>query len=40
MLRKTIGDRVLPKGRIETNESESEAAIRKVEKEIGISASQ
>jgi|LGVE01.1.fsa_nt_gb 8-oxo-dGTP pyrophosphatase MutT (NUDIX family) len=38
MLRKTNGDWVLPKGRIEINESESEAAIREVEEETGISA--
>ncbi|MCD6434843.1 MAG: NUDIX domain-containing protein [Clostridiales bacterium] len=38
MLRKINGDWVLPKGRIEINESESEAAIREVEEETGISA--
>ena len=38
MLRKTNGDWVLPKGRIELNESEYKAAIREVEEETGISA--
>jgi 8-oxo-dGTP pyrophosphatase MutT (NUDIX family) len=38
MLRKTNGDWVLPKGRIEEGESEDEAAIREVEEESGITA--
>ncbi len=38
MLRKVNGDWVLPKGRIEINESDSEAAIREVEEETGILA--
>jgi 8-oxo-dGTP pyrophosphatase MutT (NUDIX family) len=38
MLRKSSGDWVLPKGRIEVNESESEAAMREVAEETGISA--
>ncbi len=38
MLRKANGDWVLPKGRIELNEIESEAAMREVAEETGISA--
>lgn len=38
MLRKTNGDWVLPKGRIEENESSMQAAIREVKEETGIKA--
>ena len=38
MLKKTSGHWVLPKGRIEFNETEKEAAIREVEEETGIRA--
>jgi len=38
MLRKTNGDWVLPKGRIEENESSKQAAIREVKEETGIKA--
>ena len=38
MLRKTNGDWVLPKGRIEENESAMQAATREVKEETGIKA--
>lgn len=38
MLKKSNGDWVLPKGRIELNETEKEAAVREVEEETGIFA--